>query len=112
MPEEILIQLKDVVKKFRKNIVLNGVNLNINNKDIYGIIGTSGSGKTTILNLIIGFLKATNGNISYNSKNISSTSAKENDSRVTPVFSGVSRAQRYCLARARVFPERNFRPFA
>ena len=71
MPEQLLIQLKDVVKKFNKNLVLSGVNLTINNKDIYGIIGTSGSGKTTILNLIIGFLKTNGGSITYDSKNIS-----------------------------------------
>ena len=71
MPEQLLIQLKDVVKKFNKNLVLSGVNITINNKDIYGIIGTSGSGKTTILNLIIGFLKTNGGSITYDSKNIS-----------------------------------------
>lgn len=65
---ESLIELKDVVKKFKKKLVLNGVNISIVDKDIFGIIGVSGSGKTTILNLIIGFLKATSGSIIYNSK--------------------------------------------
>ena len=64
---EALIELKDVVKSFGDKVVLNGVNLNVDSKDIFGIIGTSGSGKTTILNLIVGFWKASKGSIKYDS---------------------------------------------
>lgn len=66
--QEAIIELKDVVKKFGSKTVLNGVSLSINEGDILGIIGNSGSGKTTILNLIIGFLKSSSGSILYSSK--------------------------------------------
>ncbi len=68
---EPLIELKDVVKTFGSKVVLNGVNLSILPKDVFGIIGTSGSGKTTILNLIVGFWKATKGNVRYGSNEAS-----------------------------------------
>ena len=51
-----LIQLKDVTKKFGKNIVLENINLDIPEKQITGIIGASGRGKTTILKMIIGYV--------------------------------------------------------
>jgi ABC-2 type transport system ATP-binding protein len=60
-----LIQLKEVVKKFGRNIVLDGVNLSIPENQITGIIGASGEGKSTILKLIVGFYKPTKGEITY-----------------------------------------------
>ena len=70
-----------------KNIKLSGVNLNYLNKknsktssklknlninlkinNIYGIYGESGSGKTSILNLISGFVKPSKGKIFFNNK--------------------------------------------
>src|SRR3989344_460042 len=59
------IQLKDVVKRFKKNLVLDGINLNITEGNITGIIGASGEGKTTILKLLVGFYKPTKGKILY-----------------------------------------------
>src|SRR3989344_6785321 len=53
------IRLQDVEKSFGKKTVLQGVNLEIKPGKIFGIIGASGSGKTTILRLIIGFYKPT-----------------------------------------------------
>lgn len=60
-----LIQLKKVVKKFGKNVVLDGVDLSIPENQITGIIGASGEGKSTILKLIIGFYKPNSGDVLY-----------------------------------------------
>lgn len=45
------------------NNLLNSINLKINVGDYLGIIGESGSGKSTILKLILGFLQPKSGNI-------------------------------------------------
>lgn len=58
-----LIELKGVVKRFGKVIVLDDVNLSIEEGDVIGVIGTSGSGKTTLLNLISGFLHPSSGKV-------------------------------------------------
>jgi len=42
------------------------VTMNINKGDTIGIIGKSGSGKSTFVNLLIGFLEPQNGSITYN----------------------------------------------
>jgi len=60
-----LIQFKNLTKKFGKHIVLDEINLEIEQGDRFGIIGISGSGKTTILNILIGYYKPTDGAILY-----------------------------------------------
>ena len=60
-----IIQLKNIKKNFRKRIVLDGINLEINEGDIFGIIGMSASGKSTILKTIIGYYQPDLGNLSF-----------------------------------------------
>ena len=60
-----IIQLKGVTKHFKKNVVLENLNLVIPEGQITGIIGASGEGKSTILKLIIGFYKPNKGDILY-----------------------------------------------
>lgn len=55
-----------------KRIVLENLNLEFKKGDVVGIIGKTGSGKTTLMNLIPGFLKPGKGEIYFNgSKNLS-----------------------------------------
>ena len=65
-----LIKLEGVVKKFGKNLILNGIDLEVKPGELCGIIGTNGSGKTTILKTIIGFYKPTKGVVSFKGNNI------------------------------------------
>lgn len=58
-----LLELKEVSKKFEENLVLEDINLTIEEGDIFGIVGRSGSGKTTMLNLISGFIEPTSGDV-------------------------------------------------
>ncbi|MEK6940366.1 MAG: ABC transporter ATP-binding protein [Nanoarchaeota archaeon] len=65
-----LLQFKDVTKQFGKHLVLDKVSFDIYYKDIFGLIGLSGCGKTTILNIIIGFYKETKGNVYFHGEKI------------------------------------------
>ena len=60
-----VIRIDGLVKSFGRNIVLDGVDIDINSGEIFGIIGMSGSGKTTLLNLIVGFLRPDEGDIQF-----------------------------------------------
>lgn len=57
------VNIEHVSKSFKKQQVLSDINLTIENNEILGLIGPSGAGKTTLIRLIIGALKADKGSI-------------------------------------------------
>ncbi|MBE9214974.1 ATP-binding cassette domain-containing protein [Plectonema cf. radiosum LEGE 06105] len=63
MREQPLIQLKGVSKSFGSNKILDQVDFNIYPGDALGIIGPSGTGKSTILRIIAGLTAADEGEI-------------------------------------------------
>lgn len=50
--------------------LFSGINISVEKGEIYGIIGTNGSGKTTIFNIITGVLKPDAGQVVFNGKDI------------------------------------------
>ena len=63
-----LIKVEGITKKYGENVILDNINLNIPKNKILGIIGINGCGKTTLLNIIVGFLKPEKGSIYFESK--------------------------------------------
>ena len=59
-------RLKDVCFNYEAQPVLNNFNLLIRKKDFIVITGASGKGKTTILNILLGFLDAAKGEVIVN----------------------------------------------
>lgn len=52
--------------KDNKDVILNNINLKLEKNKIYCFSGNSGSGKSTFVNLVMGFLKPTKGEILFN----------------------------------------------
>lgn len=75
------IQFKNVVKEFKTGDVvikaLNGVNFNIEKGELVVIVGASGAGKTTTLNILGGMDTLTSGKVIIDGKDISKASRKE-----------------------------------
>ena len=65
-----MLELVNVTKKFRGGFTLGPINLKVNDNEILVMIGHTGSGKTTILNLISGLLKPDSGSICINGVDI------------------------------------------
>ena len=65
------VEFEDVGFSYDDQSVLNKVSFKFNKGDFVGITGKSGKGKTTILNLLLGFLKPTKGEILINDKPVS-----------------------------------------
>ena len=57
-----VLQTHNLSKRYKNRLVLDGVNMNIEQGDIYGFVGENGSGKTTIIRLITGLIFANGGN--------------------------------------------------
>jgi len=66
------INIKDVVFRYadRKDLIFESVNITFNKGNIYGLVGETGSGKTTILNIITGLIKPLGGTVKYNNLEI------------------------------------------
>lgn len=62
------IEIKNVSKKFKKNVVLNNVNASFESGYIYGLSGRNGSGKSVFLKLLCGLYKPTTGEILFDYK--------------------------------------------
>ncbi len=58
-----LVEVKELTKKFGKFTALDSINMTINEGEIYGFIGPNGAGKSTTIRILLGMLKATNGEV-------------------------------------------------
>ena len=80
------IEFKDVSFSYLKDIkVLKGINLKISRGEIIAFVGASGSGKSTMLSLILKFIKPDKGDIYIDDKNISNLKAKSIRSKIAIV---------------------------
>ncbi len=65
-----MLNIKDLSKSFGNKKVLKDINLQVQKGEIVSLLGLSGSGKSTILNLIAGFEEPDSGTIQYNNTQI------------------------------------------
>ncbi len=72
MDNNTIIALKNIVVDFDGEAVLNGLSLDIHDKEFVTLLGPSGCGKTTTLRVIGGFLEPKSGNVFFNGKDITS----------------------------------------
>ncbi|MBC8343677.1 MAG: ABC transporter ATP-binding protein [Bacteroidetes bacterium] len=64
----MIIKVENIAKSFRKKIVLRDVNFNMEKGSLCGIVGENGTGKSTILRIIVGECKADSGNVYVDGK--------------------------------------------
>jgi len=66
----IIFETKDLVKFFGGLAAVNGVSFQIEQGEIFGLIGPNGSGKTTIFNLINNYFPLTSGDVLFDGRSI------------------------------------------
>ena len=62
-----IVQIKEVIKRFpvgdKEITILKGINLNVKNGEFVSIVGPSGNGKSTLLNMITGIDRPSDGEV-------------------------------------------------
>lgn len=59
-----VISTNGLSKKYKEQLVVNNLNLNLKKGEIYGFLGNNGAGKTTTMKMLLGLAKPTSGSIS------------------------------------------------
>lgn len=72
-----ILSIKDLEKYYEDSPVLKSINININEGEIYGLLGRNGAGKTTIMKIILGLTKPTKGKVILLGSDTSTDKGKE-----------------------------------
>lgn len=74
---ERMIHIKDLYKSFGNNHVLEGVNLDVYNRENVVVLGRSGTGKSVLIKIIIGLLSPDSGTVNVLGKEVDELGVKE-----------------------------------
>ncbi len=67
---EVVLEVSNLSKKLGKVTIINDVSFHLKKGEVKGLLGPNGSGKTTILKLLVGLLKPTQGRIMIENSNL------------------------------------------
>jgi phospholipid/cholesterol/gamma-HCH transport system ATP-binding protein len=84
--EDIVLSIKDIVNRFGKQTVHDGVSLDIKRGEIIGIVGGSGSGKSILLKTMAGLHKPDSGKVNIVGKPIGNITPSESASLLGVLF--------------------------
>ena len=57
-----IISVKNITKSFKSFKAINDLSFEVGKGEIYGLLGSNGAGKSTTINILLGFLKPDSGN--------------------------------------------------
>ena len=73
-----MLEIRKVYKEYEDLVAVDGISLNINKGEIFGILGPNGAGKSTLIGMICGLIKKTSGEIIYEEETNKIKKWKEN----------------------------------
>ena len=91
--DKLIIEFKDVYFKYpnTEKLILNGINFKISGTDKIAIVGENGSGKSTIIKLLLGLYRPNKGHILINGYDINTISRKDLHYLFSVIFQDFSR---------------------
>jgi branched-chain amino acid transport system ATP-binding protein len=69
-----VLEARNVSKTFGAVTAASDINVQIEQGNVVGLIGSNGAGKTTFINMVTGYLKPTSGTILYHGRDITGLS--------------------------------------
>lgn len=69
----MIVELNNIVKRYKDLVALDHLSLSIREGEIYGLLGPNGSGKTTAINCLLALLRFDSGEVSIFGERMSST---------------------------------------
>lgn len=67
-----LLEAKNLVKRYKKRKVVNGISIEIKRGEIVGLLGPNGAGKTTCFYMMVGLVRPESGEVVFDGENITS----------------------------------------
>lgn len=86
-----ILELRELKKSYGKHLVLNDINLVVEEKDIFGVLGLSGAGKSTLVRCINGLEAYDSGEILFHGTKI--TLNRDYRRKVSMIFQGFNLLQ-------------------
>src|SRR5690625_6801698 len=66
----VVLRAKNITKKFGHFEALKGIDLHVEEGEVYGFIGPNGAGKSTTIRILLGMLRATSGKATIFGKDV------------------------------------------
>ncbi len=60
-----MLEVKDITKRFGDFTALDSISFDLKDGELVALLGTNGSGKTTVIKIIVGFMEETSGRVKY-----------------------------------------------
>ena len=65
-----MIEVSHLTKKYGNHIAVNDLSFHVEKGQVYGLLGKNGAGKSTTMNILTGFLGATEGKVTIDGHDI------------------------------------------
>ena len=91
-----MIHLKNIQKSFNGQKAIDNLSLDINPGEIYGLLGANGAGKSTTLNLLLGFLTADAGTLSLGDNTNVEVGYIPENVNLYPYLTGIENLDFFC----------------
>ena len=72
-----VIEVRGIVNRFGAQVVHDGLDMDVMEGEVFGIVGGSGSGKSVLLRTILGLQRPVSGSVSIHGRNINSLTTEE-----------------------------------
>jgi ABC-2 type transport system ATP-binding protein len=82
MSKQAIIHIDHLTKRYGKAAAINDVSFSVEKGEVVGFVGLNGAGKSTTINLMMGFLQATSGTISLFGRTVTPQTAHRTHQRI------------------------------